>query len=78
MAATAKVIRTEAEYDAALARVSVLMDALSGPAGQSEDLEHPGRVELDLLVLMIEAYEDQQHPIERPVPVASAPPNAES
>ena len=78
MAETAKVIRTEAEYDAALARVSELMDDLSGPAGQLEDLKHPSRVELDLLVPMIEAYEDQQHPIEKPAPVASAPPNVES
>ena len=78
MAATGKVIQTEAEYDAALARVSKLMDDLSGPAGQLEDLKHPSRVELDLLVPMIEAYEDQQHPIERPDPVASAQANEES
>ncbi len=57
-------ITTEADYDAALARVSELMDALSGPHGQVEDVNHPARVELDILVDLIEAYEDEHYPIE--------------
>ena len=57
-------ITTEADYDAALARVSDLMDALSGPQGQIEDVNHPARIELDALVDMIEVYENEHYPIE--------------
>ena len=59
-------ITTEADYDAALARVSDLMDALSGPHGQVEDVNHPARVELDALVDLIEVYENEHYPIEHP------------
>ncbi len=48
-------IITEADYDAALARVSELMDAMTGPHGQTEDANHPAKVELDALVDLIEA-----------------------
>ena len=57
-------VTTEADYDAALARVSELMDALSSSQGQVEDVRHPARVELDALVDLIEAYEDEHYPIE--------------
>ena len=57
-------ITTEADYDAALARVSDLMDALSGQHGQIEDVNHPARVELDALVDLIEVYENEHYPIE--------------
>ena len=56
-------ITTEADYDAALARVSELMDTLSSPQGQIEDVNHPARIELDALVDLIEAYEDEHYPI---------------
>ena len=69
--ASAKPIRTEADYDSALARVTVLMDDLTTPDGQIDDLDHPSRVELDELVALIEAYEDERHPIETPNPVAA-------
>ena len=64
-------IRNEAEYDAALARISELMDALSGPEGQIEDKSHPARVELDLLVDQVESYEDLHYPIDPPSPSAA-------
>lgn len=57
-------IITVADYDAALARVSELMDALSSPQGQIEDVNHPARVELDALVDLIEAYESEHYPME--------------
>ncbi len=57
-------ITAKADYDVALARVSDLMDALSSPQGQIEDVNHPARVELDALVDLIEVYENEHYPIE--------------
>ena len=57
-------ITTEADYDAALVRVSELMDALSSPQGQIEHVDHPARMELDALVDLMEAYESEHYPIE--------------
>ena len=59
-------IRNETDYDAALARISELMDALSGPQGQIADPNHPHRVELDSLVSQVERYEDKHYPIDPP------------
>jgi HTH-type transcriptional regulator/antitoxin HigA len=57
-----KVIKTESEYAAALARVEKLMDAKpSTPQGD----------ELELLSLLIHDYEDKTFPIEKPDPVAA-------
>ena len=53
-------IKCEADYDAALARVDTLMDA---------ELETPQGDELDILVTLIEKYENQHHPIDTPNPV---------
>ncbi len=61
----AKHIQNEQEYDAALDRVTALMDDLSGPDGQIDDPNHPNRIELDALVASIEAYEAVHHPIEQ-------------
>ncbi len=61
-------IRTEADYDAALGRISKLMDALSGPQGQVTDPNHPHRVELDSLVSQVERFEDKHYPIDSPSP----------
>ena len=61
-----KQLNNEAEYDAALARISKLMDALSGPEGQESDGNHPDRVELDALVTKVELYEDEHYPIDPP------------
>ena len=55
-----KPIRTEADYEVALGRVEALMDAEHGsPEGD----------ELDVLVTLIEAYEQERHAIGAPDPV---------
>ena len=59
-------IRTEEDYEAALARISELMDALSPPEGQIEDEDDPGRLELDVLSDLVERYEDKHYPIGLP------------
>lgn len=58
-----KPIRTEGDYEAALARIDEFMDALSGPEGQVEDTDDPDRVELDVLTDLVELYEEQHHSI---------------
>ena len=55
-----KVIKTEAEYEAALARVAELMDA---PPGS------PDEQELELFALLVEQYEQAHYPIAPPDPV---------
>ena len=69
--AQVRAIRSEEDYDAALARINELMDALSGPDGQIEDVEDPNRVELDVLTDLVEFYEERHHPIGFPDPVAA-------
>ena len=64
-------IRNEADYESALARISELMDALSGPQGQIAEESHPDRVELETLVSQVECYEDKHYPIEPPSPSAA-------
>jgi len=55
-----KVIKTEKDYEGALARINDLMDADPGtPEGD----------ELDLLVTLVELYEKTKHPIDLPDPV---------
>ncbi len=55
-------IRTEADYEAALARVAELMDAREGtPEGE----------ELDVLADLVEVYEDKHFPMGYPDPVAA-------
>ena len=66
---SAKAIRSEEDYDAALARVSDLMDILSPPEGEIEDESHPARIELDALTDLVERYEDRYYPI--PTPMAN-------
>jgi HTH-type transcriptional regulator/antitoxin HigA len=57
-----KVIKTEAQYQAALARIERIFDAKPGtPKGD----------ELELLVLLVETYEDRVYPIDLPDPVAA-------
>lgn len=65
-------IRTEADYKQALARVYELMTDLSPHDGQIEDLDHPSRIELDVLAPMVLEYEDEHYPIDPPTdPIAS-------
>jgi HTH-type transcriptional regulator/antitoxin HigA len=52
-----KVIRTEKDYEKALARINDIMDADPGT---------PERDELELLVTLVEVYEKAKHPINLP------------
>src|SRR5690348_15609426 len=57
-----KVIRTPAQYAAALARIDKLMDARPNtPKGE----------ELDLLSFLVHAYEEKVFPIEKPDPATA-------
>lgn len=55
---TIKVIKTEEDYQKALSRIDELMEAEpSTPEGD----------ELDLLVTLVEQYEENKYPIKKPV-----------
>ncbi len=69
--ATVRAIRSEEDYDAALARITELMDALSGLEGQVDDVDDPNRIELDVLTDLVELYEERRHPIGFPDPVSA-------
>ncbi|MEN8255803.1 MAG: transcriptional regulator [Verrucomicrobiota bacterium] len=56
----AKVIRTEADYEAALARIEALMDAAPGTLKGNE---------LDVLSLLVETYEKEHYPVGMPAPL---------
>lgn len=58
----AKVIKTKAEYEAALARIEKLMDA--APNTSQGD-------ELELLSLLVHDYENKKFPIDKPDPIAA-------
>ena len=59
---TVKPVRTEADYEASLARLEELMDAKPGtPEGD----------ELEVLASLIERYEDERFPIEAPTPLSA-------
>lgn len=62
-------IRSEEDYDVALATIDSLMDAKSGTA--DGDL-------LDVLATLVEAYERQQYPIAPPHPLAAITHHMES
>ncbi len=53
-------IRTEADYDAALAEIDGLLDAAEGSAAAER---------LELLSILVEAYEEVHHEIEPPDPI---------
>jgi HTH-type transcriptional regulator/antitoxin HigA len=55
-----KPIRTEEDYEAALAKIEEIFDA--GPGTPEADL-------LDVLVVLVEAYEEEHYPIGLPDPV---------
>jgi HTH-type transcriptional regulator / antitoxin HigA len=57
-----KPIRTETDYEAALARIDALMSADAGTAEGDE---------LDLLTDLVEHYEDKHSPMELPSPIAA-------
>jgi HTH-type transcriptional regulator/antitoxin HigA len=55
-----KILKTEAEYDAALERIDALMNAAPGSSEEEE---------LELLAILVEKYEEEHYPIELPDPV---------
>jgi HTH-type transcriptional regulator / antitoxin HigA len=55
-------IRTEADYQAALAEISALMDAVPGSADEDR---------LDILATLVEAYDALHYPIEAPDPISA-------
>ena len=55
-----RVIKTETDYEAALAHVETLMDAAP---------DSPEEEALELFALLIEAYEQVHHPIDLPDPI---------
>jgi HTH-type transcriptional regulator/antitoxin HigA len=57
-----KIIKTEAEHRATLARIETIFDAKPGTAKGDE---------LELLLLLVESYEDKAHPIDPPEPLAA-------
>lgn len=57
-----KIIKTNAEHEAALAHVETLMDAKPGSAAEAE---------LGVWSVLIEKYEDEHFPIARPDPIAA-------
>jgi HTH-type transcriptional regulator/antitoxin HigA len=58
----AKIIKTEEEYDEALKRLEVLMDAKPGS---------PEEEELELIGLLVEHYEEEHYPIGMPTPLGA-------
>src|SRR5260370_25146011 len=57
-----KIIKTEAEYQATLARIEKIFDAKPGTTKGDE---------LELLLLLVETYEDKAYPIDLPDPIAA-------
>ena len=57
-----KIIKTEAEYQATLARIEKIFDAKP---------DTPKGDELELLLLLLETYEDKMYPIDPPDPIAA-------
>ncbi len=57
-----KIIKTEAEYQATLARIETIFDAKPGTAKGEE---------LELLLLLVETYEAKAYPIDPPDPISA-------
>jgi HTH-type transcriptional regulator/antitoxin HigA len=59
-----KIIRTEADYEAALDRIDALME--NDPEPVSEEGE-----ELELLCLLVGRYEEEKYPMDPPDPISA-------
>ena len=62
-------IRSEQDYEAALARLSDLMDILTALPSQTAYMNHPDKDEYEVLGDLIEAYENRHYPIDDPSPL---------
>ena len=56
---TVRPIRSEEDYEEALARIGELLDGLSAAEGQIEDPDHPSMIELEVLSDLVEIYESK-------------------
>src|ERR1017187_2983834 len=59
-----KIIKTEADYETALARIDALME--NDPAPASSEGE-----ELELLSVLVERYEEEKYPMDLPEPLSA-------
>ena len=59
---TLRTLKTEADYEEALAEIDTIFDA---------ELNTPEGDRLDILALLVESYEEQHYPIPAPDPVAA-------
>lgn len=66
-----RAIRSEEDYDAALTRITELMNALSVSEERLDDVDDPDRVELDVLVDLVGLYEERLDPIGLPDPISA-------
>ena len=66
-----RAIRSEKDYDDALARIAALMDELTSQEGNLHDIEDPKRVELEVLSDLVDLYEERHHPIGFPDPISA-------
>ena len=57
-----RAIKTEADYDAALARVEAIFDSEPGTSEFDE---------LEAWVILLNVYEDKKHPVPPPTPIAA-------
>jgi HTH-type transcriptional regulator/antitoxin HigA len=57
-----KLIKTKADYEAALRRIEEIIDAVPGT---------PDADDLELLAMLVEQYEEKEHPIDLPDPVSA-------
>lgn len=62
-------IRSEQDYEAALARLSDLMDTLTALPSQAAYMNHPDKDEYEVLGDLVEAYENRHYPIDDPSPL---------
>lgn len=59
---TPRIIKTESDYETALAHVATLMDAAPGSAAEAE---------LEVWALLVEKYEETRFPIPAPDPISA-------
>lgn len=64
-------IRSDEDYEEALARIGQLLDEINAADEQIEDVKHPSMVELEVLSDLVELYESKTVPIGLPSAIAA-------
>ncbi len=64
-------IRSDEDYEKALARIGQLLDEINAADEQIEDFKHPSMVELEVLSDLVELYESKTVPIGLPSAIAA-------